>query len=176
MNRRIVLILVIAIAFAGIGFYVNSERLTPEIVPAQTSSVFFRQSLQNAQGETVPMSKWKGDVLVVNFWATWCPPCVEEMPELEAMQHELASSNVQILGIGIDSESNIRSFAEKLDISYPLYIAGLEGTRLASELGNRSGGLPFTLLIDRNGEINKSYLGRLDMNVLEKDIRAIAGS
>lgn len=100
-------------------------------------------SLPDAAGATQALSQWKGKNLLVNFWAPWCPPCVQEMPELSEVQGEFAAKNLQIIGIGIDSASNIKTFAEKVKIAYPVYVSGMSGTDLSRHFGNATGGLPF---------------------------------
>ncbi len=119
------------------------------------------------------LSQWQGKAMVVNFWATWCAPCVREMPELDAMAKELAAKNIAVIGIGIDSPSNIAQFAAKLKISYPVYVAGMEGTDLARELGNAQGGLPYTVLIGADGAVRKTYLGQLKFDQLRADLAAL---
>jgi peroxiredoxin len=119
------------------------------------------------------MSEWQGKVLLINFWATWCPPCVSEMPDLVALQNDLASKNLQVVGIGIDSPSNIREFAEKHHITYPLLLGGLEGSELSRQFGNQSGGLPFTILIGADGSVRKTYMGRLDMEKVRADLASM---
>ncbi|MFM7485220.1 MAG: TlpA disulfide reductase family protein [Burkholderiaceae bacterium] len=130
-------------------------------------------SMKDSAGKQRKMSEWQGKVLVLNFWATWCPPCVSEMPELVALQNDFVSKNVQVVGIGIDSPSNIREFAEKHQIIYPLLLGGLEGTELSKQFGNQSGGLPFTLLIGADGSVRKSYMGRLDMEQVRADLSSL---
>lgn len=110
--------------------------------------------------------------MVVNFWATWCAPCVEEMPELVALQNDMAASNVQVIGMSIDSASAVGEFATKHKITYPLYIAGLGGTELMKQFGNQAGGLPFTVIIRPDGSVKKQYLGRLKMAELKTDLLA----
>lgn len=95
------------------------------------------------------------------------------MPELVALQNDFGSKNVQIVGIGIDSPSNIREFAEKHQITYPLLLGGLEGSELSKQFGNESGGLPFTLLIGADGSVRKSYMGRLDMQQVRTDLSSL---
>ena len=119
------------------------------------------------------MSEWKGKTLLLNFWAPWCPPCVDEMPELVALQKDLGEKNLQIIGIGIDSPTNIRQFAEKHQISYPLLVSGLEGTELSRQFGNEAGGLPFTVLITPDGAVRKTYLGRLDLEKVRADLASL---
>jgi peroxiredoxin len=130
-------------------------------------------SMKDSAGKQRKMSEWQGKVLVLNFWATWCPPCVSEMPELVALQNDFGSKNVQVVGIGIDSPSNIREFAEKHQITYPLLLGGLEGSELSKQFGNESGGLPFTLLIGADGSVRKSYMGRLDMQQVRTDLSSL---
>lgn len=172
-RRQTILIVTLAIAFASAGFYLNSQRLTAS--PAQNDAVetLLAQKLNEVSKGPTELEQWKGRVLVVNFWATWCPPCVEEMPELTELQDKVQGQNVQILGIGIDSPDNIKDFASKLKINYPLYIAGMEGTSLTTQFGNKAGGLPFTVLIDKEGKIVKTYTGRLNIKNLENDIRNV---
>jgi peroxiredoxin len=92
------------------------------------------------------------------------------MPELAALQNEMAAKNLQIVGIGIDSPSNIKQFAEKHQVSYPLLVAGMQGTELSREMGNQAGGLPFTVLLDPTGQVRKTYLGRLNIAQLRSDL------
>ena len=87
-----------------------------------------------------------------------------------ALQGELTGKSIQIIGIGIDSPSNITEFSKKYKIGYPLYVAGLTGTELARQFGNQAGGLPFTVLIGSDGSIKKTYTGRLDMATLRRDL------
>lgn len=170
MKKKTIVFGAVALAFAGIGIAVGNRHTTPVAATAPAVGSFFTQTFADANGKPQPMAQWMGKTLVVNFWATWCPPCVDEMPELSALQQELALSKVQILGIGIDSPSNIAQFAAKHQISYPLYSAGMNGTALAREFGNQAGGLPFTVVIGQDGKIKKTYLGRLKLEVLRKDL------
>lgn len=163
----------IAVASAAIGIYFALERYTPTSPEPSATAVLFNQTLPDSQGSPQALSQWKGKILVVNFWATWCPPCVEEMPELSALQKEMASRNVQIVGIGIDSASNISEFLSKHKIDYPLYTAGMNGTELSKMFGNQIGALPFTVLIGTDGQIKKTYLGRLKFAELRQDLPAL---
>lgn len=173
MKRSWFLFGAIAIAFAAMGVYFSAKRLAPATPQASAVARLFAQTLPDAQGQPHLLSQWKGKTLVVNFWATWCAPCVEEMPELSALQHNIASKNSQIIGIGIDSAANILEFNAKYKISYPLYVAGMGGTQLSEQFGNQAGGLPFTVLIAPDGTIRKTYLGRLKLAELQKDLAAI---
>lgn len=173
MKRNVLPYAAIAILFAATGIYFGVERLAP-VTPENTAVAnLFAQSMSNAQGQPQALSQWKGKNLVVNFWATWCAPCVQEMPELSALQTEVADKNIQILGIGIDSTSNIAEFSGKYKINYPLYTAGMSGTELSRQFGNQAGGLPFTVVVGSDGQIKKTYLGRLKLAELRKDLLSL---
>jgi peroxiredoxin len=177
MKKSYIVVAVVALVFAGLGVYMGqrrSEPATAEAAPASANMPAAQQllalSLADSHGQKQALSQWKGKFLIVNFWATWCAPCVQEMPELSSLQGELTGKNIQLLGLGIDSPSNISEFADKYKISYPLLAAGMEGSELSRQLGNDKGGLPFTVLISADGKIAKTYVGRLKMDELRADI------
>lgn len=173
MTGRTLLLLAIGILFAGFGAYVGVKHYEPAESASSVTSAFFASSFPDAQGTPVPMQQYQGKPVLVNFWATWCPPCVDEMPELNELQHELGAEKLQIVGIGIDSASNIAEFAKKHNITYPLLVAGSSGTDLSRQFGNQAGGLPFTVLLDAQGQVRKQYLGRLKLEIVRDDLRAL---
>ena len=132
----------------------------------------FGQTLPDAAGEPVALGGFEGKTVVFNFWATWCAPCIEEMPELSAMQSDLADRGVQIIGIGIDTDANIRRFAEKYPVSYPLLVAHGGALEWMRALGNSQGGLPFTVVVDPAGTIRTRVLGRFSEPALRGVIEA----
>ncbi|GIZ50991.1 TlpA family protein disulfide reductase [Noviherbaspirillum aridicola] len=173
MKGKIAVFAAVALLFAGLGIWLGHRQTAP--APAESSAVqtLLTQTLNDASGQPQPLSQWKDRPLVVNFWATWCAPCVDEMPELSALQQEVGGRGIQILGIGIDSPSNIAEFGTKYKISYPLYAGGMSGTELSRRFGNQAGGLPYTVLIDRQGQVKKTYIGRLKMDELKTDLAAL---
>ncbi|HZW13510.1 MAG TPA: TlpA disulfide reductase family protein [Noviherbaspirillum sp.] len=173
MKKNLAIFSAVAVLFAAIGVFFGMQRLEPQAPQASATGVLFSQTFADSKGNEQEFDQWKGKFLIVNFWATWCAPCVEEMPELVALQAEIASRNMQILGIGIDSAANIKEFAAKHQISYPLYIGGMGGTELARQLGNQAGALPFTVLIGADGAVKKTYLGRLKMEELRRDLQSM---
>ena len=142
---------------------------------APNPNALYSASLPDLSGNSVALSQLKGRPLVANFWATWCAPCVEEMPHLDALSKSLP--NVQFVGIGIDTAANISNFVAKIPVSYPLYVAGHSGIALVRELGNAAGGLPFTVLLDAEGRIFDTILGQVSPEDLQKRIaRLVAKS
>lgn len=133
-------------------------------------------TLPDSGGSPQALEQWRGKVLVVNFWATWCPPCLREIPEFSAVSARYHESPVQFVGIGIDRPDNIRKFAEENKVAYPLLIAPLEALELTTPLGNTSRALPFTAIFDRRGELDFVKLGTLNEAELEGRIRALLDS
>jgi thiol-disulfide isomerase/thioredoxin len=183
-NKKLAGYAVVAAAFGIMGAMVGIHKKAPEgplttaIAPtggqphtAVTS--LYSQSLNDLAGKPQSLSQWKGKPLLVNFWATWCGPCVQEMPELSALAAGEATGKFNVIGIGIDSPSNIAEFAAKYKISYPLYVAGMGGTELSRSFGNSAGGLPYTVLIGADGQVRKTYLGRLKFDELRRDLAAL---
>jgi len=133
---------------------------------------FFANSWQTPDGKSANSENWRQKVLIVNFWASWCPPCVEEMPTLDKIAQEYAPKNVLIVGIGIDSPSNIREFLLKTPVSYPIVIGGLEGSNLAKQMGNAQGALPYTVIINSKGKAIFTKLGKISEEELRKAINS----
>ena len=175
-KNNVILIGAVALAFGVIGAIVGNKRKAPTAAltaPPGAVGALYAQSMNDASGAPQALSQWKGKALVVNFWAPWCAPCVKEMPELDQLAVESASRNIQVIGIGIDSPTNIAQFAAKIKISYPLYVAGMSGTDLSRQFGNTAGGLPYTVLIGADGQVKKTYLGILKFDQLKADLAAL---
>jgi thiol-disulfide isomerase/thioredoxin len=173
MTRKTLLFVFVAILAAAIGVYVGNLRTKPHTPQDKALAQLFAQTLPDLSGQPQALSKWQGKPLLINFWASWCGPCVEEMPELVALHHELPA--LQIIGIGVDSADKLTEFAAKLKIDYPLYVGGSNAISVMRDMGNAVGGLPFTLLVNADGSIQKTYIGALDFAALRKDIAAAAG-
>jgi thiol-disulfide isomerase/thioredoxin len=97
--------------------------------------------------------------LVINFWATWCPPCLREMPALGRFQREFANQSWQVVGLAVDQEQPVLAYLAKNPAGYPIALAGLEGVNLSRAWGNSSGGLPFTVVLDKIGRVAHTHLG-----------------
>ena len=112
--------------------------------------------------------EWRGKVLVCNFWATWCAPCREEIPVFVAAKQQTPPGAVEFVGIGIDSATKIGEFAATYKINYPLLVANATAIELMRALGNRSGALPFTVVLDRSGGLVHRKLGALTATELRQ--------
>lgn len=123
----------------------------------------------------VPLAPWRGKVLVVNFWASWCPPCREEMPTFSRLAAKYRDKGVQFVGIAIDLPANAKGFAERHPVDFPLVLENSDTKKLMRELGNVQGGLPYTVVIDQNGRAAASKLGRLEESQLDPLLARLAG-
>ena len=119
-------------------------------------------SMPDLQGKSRNLSEWRGKVLVVNFWATWCPPCLKEIPEFVRMQEKSGPKGLQFVGIAADQPDKVRQFAAKHHINYPILLGEMDVIQIARLAGNEAGGLPFTVIIDREGQWVRSESGALD--------------
>jgi thiol-disulfide isomerase/thioredoxin len=173
MNRRQwISIAGISLVALAAGVLTSQWIYTAGLANDPAIKAFFANPWQTPNGKSVDTDQWRGKVLVVNFWASWCPPCVEEMPTLDKLQQEFKSQNVLFVGIGIDSPSNIREFLEKTPVSYPIVIGGLEGSNLSKQMGNTQGALPYTIVINSQGKATNSKLGKISEEELRSAIKS----
>jgi thiol-disulfide isomerase/thioredoxin len=121
-------------------------------------------------GKPRSLDEWRGRILVINFWATWCPPCREEIPGLVRARDKLLPAGVEFVGIAIDQVAKVVEFSRNVHISYPLLMADAAGLDLIRKLGNPSGGLPFTVVLDRKGSIAHRNLGAITQQKIEEQL------
>ncbi len=143
----------------------------PQLNP-EALEQFWTLELSTLDEQSIALASFKGEKpLVLNFWATWCAPCLREMPLLD----EFAKSNpdVQFIGFTIDSVKNMQKYEEKVQVSYPLLVAGSKYLRLIKQLGNPKGGLPFTLVFDAKGEVSSLLLGEIEKEELESVLQKV---
>jgi thiol-disulfide isomerase/thioredoxin len=136
-------------------------KFRPHTVPADAAAMLWPLTFDTPTGSTLAMQSLRGKPLVVNFWATWCPPCVEELPLLDGFYRQNAAKSWQVVGLAIDQPSAVRKFLERTPVSFPVGLAGLGGTELTSALGNMSGGLPFTVVLGASGDLLQRKMGRI---------------
>ncbi|MEM7360680.1 MAG: redoxin domain-containing protein [Pseudomonadota bacterium] len=162
------LLIIIAIAAFGVGFFVHSEQSQLPAAGSVDSSALLSAQLLTGVDETTSevVSNQLRDLNLVNFWASWCAPCREEMPMFESMFQLHQHTGFQVIGIAIDHPDNTQAMLDSMGITYPILYAEQTGMTLMDGLGNRIGGLPFTLLINKQGEVLEQKLGQ----VHEEDI------
>lgn len=127
---------------------------------------FWRLKFDTPNGQSLAMASFKGKPLLLNFWATWCPPCIEELPLIDAFYKENLSKNWQVIGIAADHAKAVSAFLGKLPLSFPVVLAGMAGVELSKSLGNLSGGLPFTVIFGQDGTVRHRQMGRVTANQL----------
>jgi Peroxiredoxin len=147
---------------AGAALWVSSH------AQRRDGSALLALVLPDADGHPQPLSQWRGKVLVVNFWATWCAPCREEMPQLVAAQSRDGAKGVQFVGIAVDDVDKVRAFSNDIKLNYPALIGGYGAIELSKALGNELSALPFTIVLDRDGRVAHTQLGPLKPAKLDR--------
>lgn len=195
VSRRAALFGTAGLAAAGAGAWWGWQRhASTEAVagasPAQPQGTSPAQDPNLATGEPLPAGFWdvhfdtpqgtpfnwaglQGKPLLLNFWATWCPPCVKEMPELDRFHREFSPAGWQVVGLAIDGPTPVKEFLAKVQVGFGVALAGFGGTELAQTLGNTAGGLPFTVLIDAQGRIRHRKMGATHFDELATWARAM---
>jgi thiol-disulfide isomerase/thioredoxin len=135
----------------------SSERTGLE----QRPDTFWSQQFDSPDGVAVRMDGFSGQPLLVNFWATWCPPCIEELPLLDRFYQANKTNGWQVLGLAIDQPSAVRAWLGSRPLSFPVAMAGFGGTELSKSLGNQAGALPFTVVFDAEGRLVQRKTGQL---------------
>lgn len=146
-------------AAAGVGWAWWRAGATDE--HAQAGQAFWERSFETPAGAVQTMAAFKGKPLLLNFWATWCPPCIAELPLLDGFYREHAAKGWQVVGIAVDQPSAVRTFLERTPVGFPVVMGGLGGTDLSRSLGNLGGGLPFTVLFGADGGIFHRKIGQI---------------
>lgn len=155
---QIAVVLVLALIAGSVGLVIGNRTSAVADSRARLGALLSLR-LPDVSGREVSLDRWRGRVIVANFWATWCPPCLEEIPAFERVSRKY--TDVQFVGISIDSADNVRDFAARNAVTYPLLIASADTLGVTSKLGNPTQGLPFTVIIDHSGAARKVKLGRL---------------
>lgn len=161
MTRSTRAFLFIAVALVGLaaGLYFHSSADDAGSQPAVTPPALLDTPLEALEGGRKPLAAWKGKVMVVNFWATWCGPCRKEIPEFIRMQQSLGDKGLQFVGIAIDEKDKVAAYVREIGINYPVLVGELDAVEMSRSLGNDLGGLPFTIVIDRSGKVVHTVLG-----------------
>ncbi len=189
VDRNLLLVLFISIVstIAGITFYslafdqpefISANKLNEASNQSSTKSLksvntgFKDLVLNDLNGKPHYLNDWKKPVLIINFWAPWCPPCRREIPALNTVQ-QIYHDNVQLLGLSFDAEQNVVNFLSATSINYPLLLVQKEATQINSYFGNNSGGLPYTVILNQQREIIFQHNGEINQEILEARIKEL---
>jgi thiol-disulfide isomerase/thioredoxin len=166
MNRWLAIVAVAAVGLLlGIaGWQAVNEGGT------KTRTSLMGSSFPDLEGKLQTLSQWRGKIMVINFWATWCPPCRDEIPAFIRAQEKYREHGVVFVGIALDSRDKVKAFAQSFGMNYPVLIGGLDAAEAARAAGNRYGGLPFTVILDRSGKTSAMVLGGMDGRRLENKL------
>lgn len=183
MKHRMLLLVIAGVLGAGGGWLFTEQVLkagsadqAPATPPQGAAMIGLTRpdfSLGGTTGQLISSADFDGQVLLINFWATWCKPCREEMPMLSGLHTQLAGRGFQVLGVALDDVAQARDFVEELKISYPNAVGGVDVMAMGSAYGNRAGLLPYSVLIDRSGVIRWNSLGELKLEELSDQIEKL---
>jgi len=162
----------IAALALGAGVYWGLANRTPA-PDAVAAAALAGLALPDAEGKEQRLDQWRGKVVVVNFWATWCAPCREEMPEFIKAQAQFGAKGLQFVGIAVDQSDKVRQFASEIGLNYPTLVGGFGAMELSRALGNNLMALPFTIVVDRKGAIVHTQLGPLKPDKLASITRQL---
>lgn len=146
---------------------------SPSTSPAVDAQALLALSLPDADGVSQPLAQWKGKLVIVNFWATWCAPCREEMPMFAKAQAEHGAKGLQFVGIAVDDAVKVKKFEQEFGINYPSLIGGYGAMELSKALGNNIMALPFTIAIGRDGRVLLTQLGPVKPGQIEALVKAL---
>lgn len=161
---------IVALAALAGGWYFGMQRYEEParaVVEQRTDGGIFAANFPDLNGKAQAFSQWRGRVVVLNFWATWCPPCRTEIPDFVKVQEKFAARGLTIVGLAIDDKDKVQAFADEMAINYPILIGDTRAMDLAKAAGNRLGGLPYTVILDRQGKIVAGEIGGLTAAKLE---------
>lgn len=162
---------VLALAFGWqVGLHRNDLSVSPDGLPSATLPDSFWNNLEGGQNQ---LGEWRGKVLIVNHWATWCEPCRKEIPMFMDARQQYADRGLELIGIAHDDEDKVRRYVDSMGMDYPQLLAGKGlGQKWMVELGN-NGSLPFTLVFDRDGNLRAKKVGLMSERELRLAIEAV---
>ncbi|MGY6277767.1 TlpA family protein disulfide reductase [Methylomonas sp. MgM2] len=167
------LIALVAILALAVGFMLQKHHTGK---PAVSAPIPLDFSFPDINGQRQSVAQWKGKILVLNFWASWCPPCLKEIPEFIRWQQELKPQQVQFVGISLDDQKAAANYLQTININYPILVAGDEGAGLAQQLGNIINTVPFTVIVNQQGQIVHRQLGEFSRAQFLEEIRPLLRS
>ena len=173
MPRRHLLLAGVGMAAGLAGALLAWQRFQPQGVMDEAVQNFWLQEFEKPEGGTLSFQSMRGKPLLVNFWATWCPPCIEELPLIDAFYNQNKSKSLQVIGLAVDQPSMVRRYLTQKPLSFPVGLAGFNGTELGRTLGNAQSVLPFSVIFDAKGRLLAQKAGKLDQSDLEAWLKKV---
>jgi len=182
MKRSVFIVVIVVVGVVGLlaGIYANklfqkqstpaSNTAGPVVSVPEIRPDF---GLMDLHGKLRNVSEWDGKVLMINFWATWCPPCRREIPAFIKLQQTYQDKGFTIVGVAIDTKQNAIDFVDPMGINYPVLVGEHRGISLAKDYGNRLGVLPYTVIVNRDGKIVYTHRNELTYDEAEKLIKPL---
>lgn len=167
------LIAFIALLLSSWALYQHFQPAPAQSSVQNTPLALFETTFKSLDNQELSLKQWQGKIIVLNFWAPWCPPCRDEMPELSHLQDQYKDQNVVVIGLAAEDVEKTQAYFKEdksRAVSYPILIGDLDAMDLSEKLGNSRGILPYTVVIDANGQVVKTFLGRINQPLIEKSL------
>ena len=178
MNKTNLLIILLAFASITGGLFAqqhfNTDKTTSENPTSRAELIEF--SLADLEGKQHPISEWQDKIRIINFWATWCPPCLKEIPEFIKLQNEFKTRGIQFIGIAIDDKQSVKEYLATQAVNYPMLLGNGQGSLLSRQLGNVFNAVPFTLIVNQQNQIIYQQPGEISREKILEIIKPLIQS
>ena len=173
INKSSLSLAIYILAIIFLGFSIFRIFSMPSEKSTASTAALFELTINNPEGKPQSLKQFQNKIIVLNFWATWCEPCREEMPELSNFYTNNQSKNVVVVGIAIDEEKAVKSYLKKTKVTYPIFVDEDKGVTLSKNLGNHDGILPYTVIISPQGIIQETIPGRIHQDQLDAILKPL---
>ncbi len=171
--KHISILLLCALLASGLNACSERGKTAVAETSQSNSAKIFAASLPDLEGKAQPLKQWQGKILVLNFWAPWCPPCRAEIPDFIKLQEQYRAQDVIFVGLALDQKDKVQAFVDEMGINYPILLGENDAAELGKLAGNRLGGLPFTAIFAKNGNIVSTVTGELKHEQLESTLKSL---
>ena len=169
ITRKFLTASAVVLLALGLAYFALFNAATPrQNVSADAGKLIFAAAFPDPQGVKQPLTQWRGKVVVLNFWAPWCPPCRKEMPGFVELQRKYGERGLIFIGIALDTRENVLAYLRENALNYPILLGQDDAVELSSAIGNTQGGLPFSAVLDRQGKVIAAQVGEFREEKLEK--------
>ena len=174
LNRRHLGVAGVGVIAGLVGALTAWQKFQTHGVMNEAVQNFWLQEFEKPEGGTLSMKELRGKPLLINFWATWCPPCIEELPLIDRFFSQNKAKSLQVVGLAVDQPSMVRRFLTQKPLGFPVGLAGFNGTELGKTLGNSQSVLPFSVIFDAKGRLLDRKAGKLDLSHLDDWLKKVS--